>query len=126
MKLYRDRPVGQNVVTAYGERYIDINGMRHTASLLLLPQTLDTDWGGIDFAGLTLDHFERLANLECDVLLLGTGSRQQFPDASLLQPLMAARIGFEIMDTGAACRTYNILVAEGRTVAAFLLFDPAC
>lgn len=126
MKLYRDHSVGQNVVTAYGECYIDINGMRHTTSLLLLPHSIDSDWGGVDFAGLKLSDFERLATLDCDVLLLGTGTRQQFPDASLLQPLMAARIGFEIMDTGAACRTYNILMAEGRNVAAFLLFDPAC
>jgi uncharacterized protein len=123
MKLHRDRSVGQNIVTAYDERYIEINGMRHSTSLLVLPQRLETDWRQVTFDGLQLADFERLAQLGCEVLLLGTGSRQQFPPAALLQPLMAARIGFEIMDSGAACRTYNIVMAEGRNVAALLLFD---
>jgi uncharacterized protein len=56
-----------------------------------------------------------------ELLILGTGRRQRFPRAELLAPLAEAGIGWEVMDTGAACRTYNILMSEGRNVAAALL-----
>ncbi len=123
MKLQPDRPIGQNIVTAYGVGYIAINGIRHTKSLLLMPQRLETDWAEDNFEALTEASFDRLAQLGCDVLLLGTGSRQRFPKAALLRPLMAAKIGVEVMDSAAAARTYNVLVGEGRNVAAFLLLD---
>jgi len=123
MKLHPDRPIGQNIVTAYGEGYIAINGDRHTKSLLLMPQRLETEWACASFEALTEADFEKLAQLDCDVLLLGTGSRQRFPQPCLLRPLMAARIGVEVMDSAAAARTYNVLVAEGRNVAALLLLD---
>lgn len=123
MKLQADRPIGQNIVTAYGAGYIAVNGVRHTVSLLLMPQRLETDWAVGGFAALTEADFERLAQLGCEVLLLGTGSRQRFPRPSLLRPLMTAKIGVEVMDSGAAARTYNVLTAEGRNVAAFLLQD---
>ncbi len=122
MKLQRDQLVGQNVVTACGEGYFDVNGMRHSSSLLLLPQGLET-WGSGGFASLTAVDFEKLAQSGADILLLGTGSRQRFPAPSLLSPLMAAGIGFEVMDSAAAARTFNILMAEGRKVAALLLID---
>ncbi len=112
-------------MTAYGEGYIAVNGVRHTRSLLLMPQRLETDWSAGGFETLTEADFARLAQLGCDVLLLGTGSRQRFPQPSLLRPLMTARIGLEVMDSGAAARTYNVLTAEGRNVAAFLLLDLA-
>ena len=67
----------------------------------------------------------RLAGLGTEIVILGTGLRQRFPAPQLLRPLMQARIGFEVMDLGSACRTYNLLVAEHRAVAAALLFDPA-
>lgn len=125
MKLQRDHLVGQNIVTACGEGYFDVNGMRHTSSLLLLPQSLEPAWcnGGLD--SLVAADFEKLAQLPADILLLGTGRRQRFPEASLLSPLMAAGIGFEVMDSAAAARTFNILMAEGRSVAALLLIDQA-
>ena len=59
------------------------------------------------------------------VVILGTGMRQRFPAPKLMKALIDARIGLEVMDLGSACRTYNILVAEHRNVAAALLFDPA-
>lgn len=123
MKLQQDRPIGQNVVTASGDGYVDINGLRHQASLLLLPQQLEPGWGVAGFDALSEADFARIAALDCEVLLFGTGRRQRFPRPALLQPLMAARIGVEVMDTAAACRTYNILLAEGRKVAAALLID---
>ena len=123
MKLHRDRIVGQNIVTAFGEGYVEVNGLRHTSSLLLMPQNLETGWGSAGFEALCEADFAQLAKLECEVLLFGTGRRQRFPEPSLLQPLMAARIGVEVMDSAAAARTYNILVAEGRKVVAVLLLD---
>ena len=123
MKLQQDRPIGQNIVTASGEGYVEINGLRHQASLLLLPQQIEPGWGAAGFDALSETDFTAITALGCEVLLFGTGRRQRFPRPALLQPLMAARIGVEVMDTPAACRTYNILMAEGRKVAAALLLD---
>ena len=67
------------------------------------------------------DDFATLAGLGAEILLLGTGNSLRFPSPALLQPLMAARTGLEVMDTRAACRTFNILAAEGRKVAAAIL-----
>ena len=83
------------------------------------------DWHSGGFESLDEAAFARLAGLGCEILILGTGMKQRFPHPSLMKSLMAARIGLEVMDLGSACRTYNILVAEHRNVAAALLFDPA-
>jgi len=123
MKLHLDRPIGQNIVTALGDGYVEINGQRHDASLLVMPQRLEPGWGLAGFDALGAADFAAIAALGCEVLLFGTGRRQRFPDPALLQPLIAARIGVEVMDSAAACRTYNILTAEGRNVAAALLLD---
>jgi uncharacterized protein len=72
---------------------------------------------------LTAEHLSALAGFRGDVLVLGTGARQRFPSPQLLRPLVEAGIGIEIMDTPAACRTYNILVGEGRAVAAALIVE---
>ncbi|MFA7268637.1 MAG: Mth938-like domain-containing protein [Sterolibacterium sp.] len=123
MKLHQDIPEGRNVVTAVGEGYVAVNGQQHVASLVLLPQQIETGWGAAGFDALTEADFVQIAALGCELLLLGTGRRQRFPNPGLLQPLIRARIGVEVMDTAAACRTYNILMAEGRNVAAALLLD---
>lgn len=123
MKLEQDRPVGKNVVTASGQGYVKINGEQYQTSLLLLPDRIEADWGGAGFDALREEDFARIAELECEVLLFGTGRQQRFPVPTLLRPLIAARIGVEVMDTSAACRTYNILMSEGRKVAAALLLD---
>jgi uncharacterized protein len=74
-------------------------------------------------AALTAEHLAQLTAFPCDVLLLGTGRRQRFPAPALLRPLIESGRGYEIMDTAAACRTYNILVAEGRIVLAALIIE---
>src|SRR5918911_5118705 len=76
-----------------------------------------------DFAHLTVENFSELAALGVEIVLLGTGARQRFPHPRLTAPLGKARVGLEVMDTKAACRTYNILVAEERRVALALLFE---
>ena len=75
------------------------------------------------FEALDASDFERLRDLRSEVVLLGTGNRQRFPHPRLTRPLSDARIGLEVMDTQAACRTYNILVAESRKVAAALFVE---
>lgn len=92
-------------------------------SLLLLPDRVDANWGPETFAALEPGHLAPLVELACDVLLLGTGTRQRFPAPATLRPLIEAGRGIEVMDTPAACRTYNILVAEGRSVAAALIIE---
>ena len=121
MKLHQDLPAGQYVVTSIGDGYIAINGQRHATSLLLLPHRLEPGWGAAGFDALQEDDFAQIVTLGCEVLLFGTGRRQRFPHPALTRCLTEARIGLEVMDTPAACRTYNILVAEGRKVVAALL-----
>ena len=123
MKLHADSASATHAITAHGPGWVAINGRRVERSLLVLPDRVDTEWGPQDFASLTADHLALLADLRCDVVLLGTGERQRFPSAVLLRPLIEARVGVEVMDTAAACRTYSILVAEGRRVAAALIVE---
>ena len=82
-------------------------------------------WDASDFASLGPDHFARLAALAPELVVFGSGPRLRFPAPALLRPLIDARIGIETMDTAAACRTYNVLLAEGRSVVAALLFAGA-
>lgn len=121
MKLHRDLPLGLNLVTAVTADHIEINSQPHRRSLLLMPQRILADWRPQSFSELAAIDFQPILELDCEILLLGTGSRQQFPSSELLRELIAAQIGIEIMDTAAACRTFNILVNEGRKVIAALL-----
>ena len=111
------------IVTAYGDDHVAINGRVLRHSLLLMPNHIDEEWGPNNFSALTHAHLEPLAALAGDVLLLGTGLKQRFPPPTLLRPLIEAGRSVEIMDTQAACRTYNILVTEGRVVVAALIVE---
>jgi len=121
VKLHVSGPLGRNAITGYGEGYVLVNGQRHEASVIVLPDRV-LPWDVSEFAGLTSADFEKLKSLDAEILLLGTGPRQRFPDPRLTAPLAAAGVGVEVMDLKAACRTFNILVAEERRVAAALLF----
>lgn len=124
MKLHLDNPSSRNLVTGYGAGYVAINHRQYATSLILLPDRLIESWGSGGFEALAESDFEALRALAPEILLLGTGNRQRFPAPHLLRPLIEARIGCEVMDLPAACRTFNILMAEGRRVAAALLIDP--
>lgn len=123
MKLQPDARTGDFAVTGYGEGYVMINRVRHEHNLVLMPDRLAQSWAAGGFVSLTVEHFALLRDLAPDIVLLGTGRSQRFPHPSLLKPLIDARIGYEVMDSPAACRTYNILMAEGRRVAAALLIE---
>ena len=110
-----------NLIRTYAAGRIVVNQESYTHSLIVLPQQIIADWGPQHFKTLAPAHFDTLAALNPEVVLLGTGQRQRFPRAELLTSLVTAGIGWEVMDTAAACRTYNILMGEGRNVAAALL-----
>jgi len=92
-----------------------------TESFILTGRQVITEWKPEQIAELTVAHLEEVLSLNPELVLLGTGAKQQFPAMDILATLQRARIGIEVMDTPAACRTFNILVAEGRQVAAALL-----
>lgn len=126
MKLHLNTDVNQLLFTGYGGDHVLVNGRRHEASLLLTARGIEiAPWAGLEFDALTAAHFEWAARPELDILLLGTGSRLRFPHPSLTRALVDARIGLEVMDIGALCRTYNILATEGRSVGAAVLIEPA-
>jgi len=122
MKMHITHAAGRYLVTGYGPSWVEINQARHEASLILTP-ALITPWEAISIETLAAEHFAPVVELAPEVLLLGTGSRQRFPPIPLLRPLIEAGIGYEVMDTAAACRTYNILMADGRHVAAALIIQ---
>lgn len=121
MKLHLTQQAGQNLFTAYGAGYVLVNQQRFETSLIVLPDKLIADWAPRSLDELTETHFAYLATLNAEIVLLGTGNVLRFPHPRLSNPLTQARIGFEVMDTFAAARTYNILMGEGRRVAAALL-----
>jgi len=121
MKFTLDRPGTLHVVRGYAPGRLRIGEVDYTRSVIVSAATLIDDWRPQHIAELTAADLEPALALRPQVLLLGSGPRQVFPSPELLAQLHAARIGFEVMDTGAACRTYNVLVGEGREVAAALL-----
>jgi uncharacterized protein len=123
MKFHLTRSDGRNLVTAYGPGFVAINGAQHRSSVIVTADQV-LPWDVDDPRALTEAVFARLAALPVEILLLGTGARLSFPHPQLTQPVRDAAIGLEVMDTPAACRTYNILLAEDRRVAAALMVTP--
>jgi len=121
MKFSLEESGSQYAVQGYAKGEITIGGKRYAKSLILLPDRIIEDWRPQAFADLLLEDFIQLAELDPELVILGCGAAQQFPHPTLSQPLLERRIGLESMDTAAACRTYNILMAEGRRVVAALL-----
>jgi len=121
MKFHLENANGQNVFTGYGAGYTLVNGVRYEHSLVVTPARVIEDWQVMDFDALSASHFDFLLALKPEIVLLGTGAVLRFPQPALSRRLLLAHIGLEVMDTAAACRTYNILSAEGRNVAAAVL-----
>jgi uncharacterized protein len=121
MKLQLEKSDGLNTFTAYGEGYVSVNGVRHNCNLAVLPDRLLPNWTRATFETLSAADLEILCSLDAEIILLGTGDRLRFPSPELLRPLVQVQKGLEVMDLPAACRTYNILMSEGRKVAVGLL-----
>ncbi|MDW8468046.1 MAG: Mth938-like domain-containing protein [Burkholderiales bacterium] len=111
---------GRNAFTGCGEGWFAVNGTRYASSAIVLPERV-LAWQAQSFAALRAQDFDLVLAQAPEIVLLGTGPRQRFPHPSLTRALAAARIGLEVMDLAAACRTFNILAAEDRRVAAALL-----
>jgi len=121
LKLHADAPTLLSTVTGYGPGFIEVNRSRHQGHLLLMPDAPAQPWQAAGFEALRREDFDALLALRPEVVLLGTGRRQRFPHPRLTAGFARSGVGFEVMDTAAACRTYNILMSEGRRVlAAFL------
>lgn len=121
MKLHADRAEGVNVINAYTGDAVSVNGESYAHSILVSHVGPVQAWPVATLDDLQEAHFADILAAAPEVVILGSGPRQRFPHPALLRSLMAARIGVETMDTAAACRTYNVLAAEGRRVMAALL-----
>ena len=102
-----------------------VNGVERTESVIVPWRGEVQPWQVARFESLGAADFARIVALAPELVVFGSGPRLRFPAPALLRPLIDAGIGVETMDTGAACRTYNVLLAEGRSVVAALLFEPA-
>ncbi len=122
MKLHAPAPSSLYTFSGYGDGFVMVNGQRHERNIIVMPEQL-LPWSAAGFDALTETDFQGFLELNLEILLLGTGPKQRFPHPRLTKALMAKRIGVEAMDLQAACRTYNILMAEERRVAAALLFS---
>lgn len=125
MEIVRDNllDAGQPAVRRYEPGEIRVRGTTYTGSIVLTPEEVITDWPPQTVAALEPGHLERLLAIEPqpEMILLGTGTRQHFPPRDVLAPLLAAGLGVEIMDTAAACRTWNIVLSENRRAVAALI-----
>lgn len=121
MKLHLANFGQQNIFSGYGEGYVMVNQIRHEKNMVVFPDQLIEHWPVASVAELNLEHFDDILPRKPEIILLGTGAQLCFPDYNLMARILQTRTGFEVMDTQAACRTYNILVEEGRQVAAAII-----
>ncbi len=114
-------PAAGNMFTGHGPDYVRLGVVEYRANLLVTPERVVSGWAPAGFDALTEADFAALREFEPEVVLFGTGAKLRFPHPGLTRALTDAGIGVEVMDTPAACRTFNILAAEGRRVAAAVL-----
>lgn len=124
MKLQSDPHSGTNTITGYGDGYVEINKTPYAHAVVLSSDGAISEWPVQNFESLESKDFSQLIDLKPELIIIGTGKRQRFPKPELLKSLISAKIGFEVMDSQAACRTYNILVGEGRKVVLALIVEP--
>jgi uncharacterized protein len=123
MKFTLQPPSSSYLVRACTAEGIIVQDRVIRASVILTAAEIVLDWPPTCVGDLAPLHLQAALRFRPDVILLGTGARQVFPDASVLAAVLSAGVGIEVMDTRAACRTYNFLVDEGRNVAAALIVE---
>lgn len=123
MKLHLHEFGERNVIKRCQGGTITINERTFHHSVVVTPTQVVVDWGPQSIADVTTGDLEAVAQLGVETVIVGTGVRQVFISPRVLAPLMTASVGYEIMDSGAAARTYNILASEGRNIAAAILLD---
>jgi len=122
MKFHLSTAKG-NIVTGLGPGWVRIGATEYRENLVLTPETVVRGFAASGFVGLAEQEFAALLAYEPEVVILGTGASIRFPHPSLTRALADANVGVDVMDTAAACRTYNILAAEDRSVVAALLIE---
>lgn len=123
MKFHLSINPGQNIFTAHGAGYVQVNDQRYEQPVIVTPEQVIIDWPARSFATLTEADFSHFLSFKPEVLLLGTGNQHHFAHPKLYRALTAAGIGVEFMNTPAACRTFNILASEDRKVVVGILFE---
>ena len=125
MKLQAERTEGSNAIARHSMEGVVIDGHSYTCNVIVPWQGTVIHWSAKGFEALAENDFGQLLGLKPELVIFGSGKHIRFPPPGVLRPLLNARIGIEAMDTAAACRTYNVLLAEGRCVVAALLFGSA-
>ena len=120
MKFHLQAPAA-NVVTGCGTGWVRVGNDEYRENVVLTAERVAPGFAPQGFDALNAADFAALLQTSPEVVLLGTGATQRFPRPTVTAPLADANVGLEVMDTHAACRTYNILVAEGRSVTAALI-----
>ena len=123
MKLHSDPQSSQNTITGYGIGFLEVNQTPYSHALIIQPEGEVLAWPVEEIQDLSEDHFSMISALLPELVIVGTGKKQVFLNPKILQPLIKAKIGFEMMDSQAACRTYNILMGEGCKVLAAILLE---
>jgi uncharacterized protein len=118
MKLHLADSKNRYAVTGYGAGYLAVNAIRHESPLVITPDQAPERWAVPQFDALDAAAMAALLEKRPEIIVLGTGTTQRFAAPAVLRPLIEAGIGLETMNTPAACRTYNILMGEGRRVLA--------
>jgi uncharacterized protein len=122
MKFQPDTITVQSI-SGYGPGWVAIRNEKITSSVVIGSGGERFDWACNRFEDLTTEHFRQLAAMNTELVIFGSGIRIRFPQAAWIRPLIEKQTGIETMDTQAACRTYNILAAEGRNVVVALLIE---
>ncbi len=123
MKIHQDNTDGSYRIIRHGAEGVQINNQLYAQSVVVTPDQLISPWPPSTLMEMTLEHLKIAQTLDPEVMLLGTGANQQFPTREIMRPILQSGIGLEVMDTGSACRTYNILMGEGRRVVAALIIS---
>jgi uncharacterized protein len=121
MRFAQDSPDG-NTILAYRPGEIVVNERVINCSVVITPDEI-IEWDPQHFAAITPEHLGQLTDYRPEIVILGTGRRQQFPAPHFMAELLTRGIGVEIMNTDAACRTFNILLSEGRRIVAAIILD---
>jgi len=124
MKMVLDDAAGLNLISAVEADGVKIRGQFHKTGLLIQPREIDTAYRVDNIETLDSKKLRLIAKKKPELLLIGTGERQRFPNPRIFIPLMDAGIGYEVMDNASACRTFNILLTEGRNASLLLLKEP--
>ena len=123
MKFHLQQLDNKNLVTGYDLNWVEINHIRYTKNIIVMPDYLFQDWSLTQFDQFNENSFNELSHLDIEIFILGTGNKQKYPNNSILTNLVKKNISIEYMTNQSACRTYNIIVNEDRKVLLAIIFD---